>query len=266
MTAELRVFIVDDEAAAREGLRLRLERETGVLIAGEYGDAADAIAALEDERPHLLFLDIEMPRIDGFALLERISHDPTPMIVFVTAHDRHAVRAFGARVLDYLLKPVEQERLRETLARAREQRALMRDGRLAEQVRGLLGRETLPPALAGSARPRHVERIAVNRDGVIQFVNASDVDWIDAAGDEIILNVGTVKHVVRTTMGEILSTLDPARFARIHRSTIVNVGKITELQPYFHGEYMVVLQGGMKLKLSRGYRDAVSRLLGLRSI
>ncbi len=260
----IRVMIVDDEAPAREGLRLRLRDEPDVEVVGEHASAASALAALAHERPDLLFLDVPMPGVDGFGLVERAGALPLPMIVFVTAHEEHALRAFGVRALDYVLKPVERERLREAVARAREQLARVRKGELADRVRGLLAELGPDDAAAPApAAPAGLDRIPVRRDGTIHFVATADIDWIDAAGDAVRLHAGRATHLVATSMGEILSRLDPRRFVRIHRSTIVNVERVRELQPYFHGEYVVVLQDGTKLKLSRGQRRAVARLLGL---
>ena len=257
----LRVMIVDDEAHAREGLRLRLKREPDVLVIGEFGNADAALTALASDSPDVLFLDIEMPGTNGFGLLERAPAGSLPVVVFVTAYEQHAVRAFDARALDYLLKPVEQERLRESLARAREQLASARNGELAERVRSLsheLGArvERVP---AGKA----LERIPVSADGSIHFLPAREIDYIAASGDCVIAHAGAVSHVIRKSMSEILASLDAARFARIHRSTIVNLARVMKVEPYLHGEYILVMPGGTKLKVSRGYRDVVSERLGL---
>jgi two-component system LytT family response regulator len=212
-----------------------------------------------------------MPGLDGFALLERAGDAPPPAVVLVTAHDRYAVRAFDSRVLDYVLKPVEQERLHRAVERARRHLDQARKGELTDRVRVLLreldddavgtpAAPTVPAAPAATSRG--VDRIPVPRDGRIHFVAAEEIDWIDAAGDAVRLHAGSATHVVRRSMGEMLAMLGAERFLRIHRSTIVNVERVRELQPYFHGEYVVVLRDGTKLKLSRGYRDALSRLLG----
>ena len=272
MTAPLRVVIVDDEAPAREGLRLRLRGEPDVLVAGEFADAAAALAAVRADPPDLLLLDVEMPGLDGFALLHETG-GAAPPVVFVTAHEQHAVRAFAVRALDYLLKPVEQERLREALTRAREHRARTRTGELVERMRALLHETPSEPATGGLTVPpppgpaeRHAgpTRIPVRRGGAIHLVDADDVDYVDAEGDAVRLHVGARSLRASRSMGEMLALLDPARFVRIHRSTIVNLDRVRELQPYFHGEYVVVLRDGRKLKLSRGRRAEVLRLLGLR--
>jgi two-component system LytT family response regulator len=260
MNRVLRAMIVDDEPPAREGLRLRLKREADVVIIGEFGEAARALDAIREDAPDILFLDVEMPGLDGFSLVEAARDISLPPIVFVTAHDAHAVKAFGVRALDYLLKPVEQERLHEAVERAREYWEKAENTELAQRVKSLVG-----GAAGLSPRENSIGdslRIPVRQDGAIRLVNASDVDWIDAAGDSVRLHVGNTRHLIRKSMSEMTSMLDPSRFIRIHRSTIVNIDRVKELQPYFHGEYIVVLQNGAKLKLSRGYRESLDRLIG----
>lgn len=260
MVAPFRAMIVDDEAPAREGLRLRLRKEPDVTVVGEFPDAASALAAIREDPPDILFLDIEMPGADGFALLARVSPNSLPVVIFVTAHDSHAVRAFDIRATDYLLKPVEQPRLREAIDRAREYWESVRKGELADSVTHLVsGTSATPPPPAVAA-----VRIPVRRDGTIHLVNATDIDWIDAAGDSVRMHVGKATHTVRKSMGEMLASLDPQKFLRIHRSTIVNIDRVKELQPWFHGEYVVVLNDGTKLKLSRGHREKLSAILGVK--
>ncbi|HMA00731.1 MAG: LytR/AlgR family response regulator transcription factor [Gemmatimonas sp.] len=263
----LRVMIVDDEAHAREGLRLRLRREPDVLVIGEFGDADAALRAMASDSPDVLFLDIEMPGTNGFAMLERAREGSLPVVIFVTAYDQHAVHAFDARALDYLLKPVEQERLRESLARARAQLASARNGEFVERIRSL-SRELGPVATtrAGATPPRAgkgLERIPVTVDGATHFLAAKDIDYIAAAGDTVVAHVGTASHVIRKSMNEMLASLDASRFARVHRSTIVNLNRVVRVEPYLHGEYILVMPGGAKLKVSRGYREVVAERLGL---
>jgi two-component system LytT family response regulator len=262
----LRVIIVDDETPAREGLRIRLERERDVVVVGEYSQAAAALDAIRAEPPDLVFLDIEMPEMDGFSMLARRGDLLFPAVVFVTAHEEHAVRAFRVPALDYLLKPVDQDRLHSALERAREHRATRSDAELASRVRGIV-RETDSGARPPVSDPgsKGAVRIPLRQDGSIYFVSSNDIDWIDAAGDYVRLHVGKVTHMARKSMGEMLALLDPSQFLRIHRSTIVNIDRVKELQPYFHGEYIVVLHNGTKLKLSRGQRDKLAEQLGLRS-
>ncbi len=258
----LRVLIVDDEPLAREGLRIRLRREPDVLVIGEYGDAEAALRAMATDPPDVLFLDIELPGANGFELLERVADEAMPIVVFVTAYDQHAVHAFEARALDYLLKPVEQERLRESLDRARERVASARNGEFVQRVRGL----SRDLGVEGGAAPRAargLDRIAVSVDGVIHFIIAREIDYISASGDSVVAHVGPLAHVIRKSMSEMMAVLDARRFARIHRSTIVNLARVVQVEPYLHGEYILMVQGGAKLKVSRGYRSALAEQLGL---
>jgi two-component system LytT family response regulator len=269
-------MIVDDESHAREGLRIRLRREPDVLVIGEFGDVESALEAMASDMPDVLFLDIEMPGANGFTLLERAKSGQLPIVIFVTAYDQHAVRAFEARALDYLLKPVEQERLRESLHRAREQLVSARSVEFAQRVQGLsreLGAsasgERAPAAgdsSAGTGASRAgkgIDRIPVTVDGSIHFVAAKDIDYIAASGDCVVAHAGAAAHTIRKSMSEILASLDASRFARIHRSTIVNLSRVVKVEPYLHGEYILVLHGGTKLKVSRGYREALAERLGL---
>ncbi len=264
MSDLLRVMIVDDEAPAREGLRLRLRKEPDVAIIGEYADAATALAEIRRDPPDVLFLDIEMPGLNGFALLESAGEVLPPAVVFVTAHDAHAVKAFDVRALDYLLKPVEQARLREALERAREYWENRKKAELADRVKSIVGDTGSASAPVSGAQSASI-RIPIRRDGTIQFVNSAEIDWVDAAGDSVRLHVGKATHALRKSMGEMLAMLDDRQFVRIHRSTIVNVARVKELQPWFHGEYVVVLHDGTRLKLSRGHKDNLAALLGTTS-
>jgi len=263
----LRVMIVDDEAHAREGLRIRLRREPDVLVIGEFGDADAALRAMASDSPDALFLDIEMPGTNGFAMLERARDGQLPVVIFVTAYDQHAVRAFDARALDYLLKPVEQERLRESLARARERLASARNGEFVERVKHLsreLGSGARSHASTSPARAgKGLDRIPVTVDGATHFLPARDIDYIAASGDTVVAHVGTASYVIRKSMNEMLAVLDESRFARVHRSTIVNLARVVKVEPYLHGEYILVMPGGAKLKVSRGYREVVAERLGL---
>jgi two-component system LytT family response regulator len=255
-------MIVDDEPLAREGLRIRLRREPDVIVIGEHGDGDSALRAMASDAPDLLFLDIQMPGTNGFELLERMKGEAMPIVIFVTAYDEHALRAFDARALDYLLKPVEQERLRESLDRARERVASARNGEFVQRVQGL-SRELLAEGSSAVPSARPLDRIAVSVEGTIHFIIAKEIDYVAASGDSVIAHVGTTAHVIRKSMSEMLSILDPKRFARVHRSTIVNLSRVVKVEPYLHGEYILVLQGGAKVKVSRGYRAALSEQLGI---
>ena len=257
MTRLLRVVIVDDEAPAREGLRLRLHRESDVLVLGEYADPGMAVDALNADAPDVVFLDIEMAGLDGFSLLKRLDR-LNSSIVFVTAYDHYAARAFEINAVDYLLKPVEQERLHDALDRVRARLASDDRGELTNRVARLVNALEVAPASLKTP-----ERIAVRADDTIRFIDPATIDYIDAAGGSVrVHSAGSVQDV-RKSMGEMIALLDPTRFVRIHRSTIVNISRIKELQPYFHGEFIVVLHDGTQLKSSRSYREALVRQLGI---
>ena len=250
----IRVAIVDDEPVARAGLRLWLEHEPDLAIVGEAGAIPDAVELVLRERPDLLFLDIQMPEGDGFDVLEAIAGQHLPEIVFVTAHERHALRAFDVAALDFLLKPVREERFRTALERARRElsRGPQREGparlsALLDHVRG-----------AEPDGARRIERFAVRTRDRFVIVPASAVRWIGAAANYAELHLAGVTHLVRATMVELEQGLDPARFARIHRGTIVRVECVRAVVPATHGDYDGVLADGHTLKLSRRYR---SRLL-----
>ncbi|TYT25095.1 response regulator transcription factor [Luteimonas viscosa] len=267
-------MIVDDEPLARRGLELRLQAHPDVEIVGQYGDGAAALAALRDDRPDLLFLDVQMPGVDGFETLRRIPASEMPLVVFVTAFDHYAIRAFEASAADYLLKPVEDSRLAQALARVREVRAQREAGAHCGQLLELLGELSgraplrLEEALLPDAieRLRREEKLAV-RDGHRTIrVDLRSIRWIDAAGDYMCLHVDGKAGagetlVLRATMREMERQLDPQRFPRIHRSTIVNASRVVELRPHSNGESFLRLDCGQELKLSRSHRDKLPILL-----
>lgn len=247
----LRVLVVDDEPLGREGVRLLLREEPDVEIVGEASNGEEAVMAIDSLRPDVVFLDVQMPGLDGFGVLEALDMERAPAVIFVTAHDEFALRAFDTHAVDYVLKPIEPERLRRAVRRAR---ALVeaRPAELDERLRALLD----------DVRPgRFVERLAVRVGGRILFVRATDVDWIAAEGNYARLHVGKESHLIRETMSTLESRLDPTRFVRIHRSTIVNSDRITQLEPLFQGDFVVVLQDGTRLPSSRAYRERLRRFI-----
>jgi len=242
-------MIVDDERLARQRMRRFLAEQAEVRIVAECGNGYEAIRAVQELEPDLLFLDIEMPEVDGFAVIDAVRDLPRlPYIVFVTAFDKYAVRAFQVRAIDYLLKPVERERLAESVARAR--------GTIAE--RG--DHRAVLAALLEDLSPNRPRRFTVRGTDRIYFVAHADVDWIEAAGNYVRLHAGKETHLIRTTMHAAEEALGATPFVRIHRSTMVNAQRIKELMPTFSGDYIVVLRNGERLTLSRTYRGALDRL------
>jgi two-component system LytT family response regulator len=252
----IRVAIVDDEPVAREGVRLWLAREADVTVVGEAGSPAEAATMILRERPDLLFLDVQMPGGDGFDVIENVSAEHLPEVVFVTAHERHAVRAFEVSALDFLLKPVPEERFVLALDRARRELARGAEREGPGRLSALLDRVRGTRALD---EPRMIERFAVRKRDRFVIVPAADVLWIGAAANYAELHTGGGTHLVRSTMSELEAGLDPARFARIHRGTIVRVDQVREIIAASHGDYDVVLASGDVLKLSRRFRSNLLR-------
>jgi len=260
----IRTLIVDDEPLARRGLELRLQHHDDIEIVGEAGNGREAFKAISALKPDLMFLDVQMPGVDGFQLLRAVPATLMPLTVFVTAYDQYALAAFAASALDYLLKPVEDARLDQSLVRAREQLAQRAASDQCEQLLKLIATlPNLPPlSLADAADAmRHTNDKLAIRDGQrIVRVDTEAIQWIDAAGDYMCIHAGSDTHVLRATMHDLEQRLDPRRFQRVHRSTIVNLARVKEMRPHLNGEYFLVLDSGHQLKLSRSYKDKV-RLL-----
>lgn len=243
----IRTLIIDDEPLARQRVRGLLEAEPGVELAGECADGVEAIDAIKSLRPDLVFLDVQMPEVDGFAVLEALEPEEVPLVVFVTAFDEHAVRAFEVHALDYLLKPFEDERFRDALGRARSRQGRSDRDEAVHRVLGML-REANG---AGDG----IRRIMIKSGGHITFLRTAEVEWVEAQGDYVSLHSQGKRHLVRENIGDMERQLSPNAFVRIHRSTIVNVSRIKELQPLFHGDYAVVLLDGTRLTMSRSFRE-----------
>jgi two-component system LytT family response regulator len=286
----LRVLIADDEADARDRLRDLLLPAAGVDVVAECGDTATLGDQLVAAAPDVAFLDIRMPGREIFAVLGELDAERLPELVFVTAHEHHALAAFSASALDYLLKPFTAERLHAALARAREAvrrrrcaqlaARLSESGELAElaELAGLdeLAAPTGPtgptapaaPAAGGAPwraigrMPAYAERLPVRRDGVVAFVRTADIEWLDAARNTVRLNAGGTSHLLRARLGTLERRLDPRKFVRIHRSTVVNVDKLKELRVTLQGSYVAVVESGRRLAVSRTHRNALDRLLG----
>lgn len=253
----IRTLIVDDEPAARDGMRHLLTADPEIVLTGECANGREAAAAIRDTAPDLVFLDVQMPELDGFGVLREVGVETAPMVVFVTAFDQYALRAFDVHAIDYLLKPFTDDRFRQSLDRAKQQ---VRQGRLEDLSRKLAA--LLDHDEAAPARERYLDRLVVKSGGKVTLLPVGEIEWIDAEGDYVRIHVGKTWHLLRETMKNLEDQLDSARFVRIHRSTIVNLEKVKELQPFFRGEYVVVLHNGTTLKLSRGYRDNLEARLG----
>lgn len=251
---KIRTLLVDDEALARERLRALLAGEPDLEILGECADGAEAVAAIEREQPDLLFLDVQMPELDGFDVLATARPARPPVVIFTTAYSEHALRAFEVHALDYLLKPFDRERLQVALRRARESLRLARAEALNEKLHALLA-EVRPPT-------QKTDRLVVKSGGRVMLIRTADVDWIESADNYVNLHVGAESHMLRETMASLEARLDPRQFLRISRSTIVNLDRVKELHPMFHGDYVVILRNGTRLNLSRSYRDKLQQLLG----
>jgi two-component system, LytTR family, response regulator len=249
----LTTLIVDDEPLAREGLRLLLSRDPEVSAIREARDGREAVAAIRESSPDLLFLDVQMPEMDGFAVVRNIGAEHMPAVVFVTAHDQYAIRAFEINALDYLLKPVMEERFVQTLVRAKSRISARAVADSSQQIISLL--ETI-------ASPRSfLKRLAVRSAGKTEFVDVGDVDWIEAAENYVEVHAGRLTHLLHVTMNTLEKSLDPENFLRIHRSIIVNLGRIKSLQPDAHGEYVITLRDGVRLPSGRTYSGRLRALI-----
>jgi len=252
--APTRVLIVDDEPLARERIRTLLSEDTGFEVAGEAGDGATAAQAIAALNPDLVFLDVQMPGGDGFDVIDAVGADKMPFVVFVTAYDRYALRAFDVHALDYLLKPFDRDRFRQALVRANQQLDKSKSGEIEKRLAAIVN--DLRPAKGKT------DRFVVKSGGRIFFVRTAEIDWIEAAGNYVKLHVGNDSHLIRETMTNVEAKLSPDTFVRIHRCHIVNIEQVRELQPWFNGEYVVFLKNGTRLTLSRGYRERLQDRIG----
>lgn len=283
----MRVVIVDDEALARQRVRRLVQAEPEVEVVGEAASGTEAVRVIRETAPDLVCLDVQMPGGDGFEVLRQLEGGPMPLVLFVTAYDEHAQRAFEVHAVDYVLKPVDADRFHRAFERARRQRAdamaATRLGELLDTVRKLAagqaeltarvgGMAAAPAAVAGDGaagaeRPATPEggypsRLMVRHQGRMAFVRTTDIDWVEADRNYVRLHVGDTVHVIRERISALADQLDPRIFARIHRSTIVNLNRVREMQQWFSGDYLVQLDTGAQLRLSRNYREAVERQLG----
>lgn len=266
----LRTLIVDDEELARRGLEIRLRGHPDIEIVGQCANGREALNAIAESQPDLMFLDIQMPGLSGFDVLSRIPQESMPMVVFVTAYDRYALDAFEAQALDYLLKPINDARFAQTIVHVREhweqRNALAQREKLMSllaQTRGTasIDEQTLRDQLAATQEPRYAEILPIRDDSDTVRLHVATIDWIDAAGDYMCVHAEGRTYVLRETMKSLAAILDPKIFQRVHRSTIVNVKRVRRLRPHTNGEYFLTLEDGQEIKLSRSYRDRVDQLL-----
>ena len=250
----VRVLIADDELLARKFIRRMLKQDPEVEIVGECSNGAEAVATIRNEKPDLVFLDVQMPEMNGFAVLDAVKLDHLPEIIFTTAYEAYAVRAFELHALDYLLKPFDQARFKAALRYAKErfhsqenEEKRLQIGTLLESIR---------------AQKQYLDRIIIRADGRITFLQTREIDWLEADDKYVHLHSGKGTRMVRQTLSALESQLDPRKFLRVHRSTMVNVDRIKELQPLFNGEHSLVLEDGTRLTLSRKYKDKLFELLG----
>jgi two-component system LytT family response regulator len=250
--ANIRTVIVDDEPLARRGIRVLLDEEKDVEIISECRNGREALAVIEEQTPDLVFLDVQMPELNGFDVLQTIGAERMPAVIFVTAYDKYALRAFDVHALDYLLKPLDGERFTKALQRARAQIERKSIHDLSRRLQSLL--DDLKP------NQKYAERLVIKSAGRILFLGVAEIDWIEAADNYVRLHAGQDEHLLRETMNSLENRLDPAQFLRIHRSRIINIKRIKELQPLFRGEYDIMLQDGTRLESGRGYREKLQRL------
>jgi two-component system LytT family response regulator len=265
--AAFRIMIVDDEPVARQRVRRLVAREPGVEVVAECGSGREAVEGVLAFRPDLLVLDVQMPELDGFGVLAALPPDDVPLVIFVTAYDEHALRAFDVHAVDYVLKPIDADRLRVAVGRARNEHGRAAAAEQHARLRGLLSTwapDAVAPHAGGerlSARSQDaagpLQRFLVKANGKMFFVNTADVDWIEADGNYVRLHVGSASHMIRETIAAVERALPATTFARIHRSAIVNLDRIAEMRQWSSGDYIVVLTTGARLKLSRTYRESI---------
>jgi two-component system LytT family response regulator len=249
---KIRVLIVDDEPIARRGIRLQLKGEPEIEIVGECANGMEAVAAIKTKSPDLVFLDVQMPEMDGFEVIDAVGVELMPRVIFVTAYDQYTLRAFEVHALDYLLKPFDRDRFVNALNHAK-----------SSLQRGEFNRQLIRLLDDRLAARKPLERLVIKSGGRIYFLNVEEVDWIEAADNYVELHVGRESHLLRETISGLAARLDPAWFLRIRHSTIVNIKRVKELRPLFRGEYLIVLRDGTELTSSRRYRKNLDAILTL---
>lgn len=248
---KIRVLIVDDEPLAREKIRDLLNNEDHFETIGEAANGLEAVSAVKEKSPDLVFLDVQMPELNGFGVVEKLNGKNIPQIIFVTAYDEYALQAFKVHALDYLLKPFDQDRFQDAITRARENIELKKNSDFTEKLRELL--QDVAPG------EKYLDRLIVKSGGRIFFIQTEKIDWIEAADNYVTVHTGEKEYLVRDTMSNMEKKLSPEKFIRVHRSSIVNIEQIKEIQPWFNHEYKILLKDDTKLTLSRKYRENLKR-------
>jgi len=250
----IRVLIVDDEPLARKRLRQFLNADSEILIVGECANGAETLVAARELAPDLIFLDVQMPGMDGLAVSEALDEKGSPLFIFVTAYEQYAVQAFDAQAVDYLLKPFDRARFARALRRAKE--------RLREKDRDELNRQILGMLSEIKDRPQYLDRLVIKNNDRVFVLKTDEIDWIEAEGNYVRIHFGKQSSLMRETLTRLAAQLDPRKFPRIHRSQMVNIDCIQELQPWSHRDWRIILRSGAELRLSRNYRDRLQQLLG----
>ncbi|MCX6864720.1 MAG: LytTR family DNA-binding domain-containing protein [Verrucomicrobia bacterium] len=255
---KIRVLIVDDEPLARQRIRMLAADEPGLEIIGECANGHDALAAIHKDPPDLLLLDVQMPEMDGFQLLQKLPRERLPVVIFTTAYDRHAVRAFDAHALDYLLKPFKPERFKAAIARAREHLANQQASTVARGLLDLLAEHQAP--VPAPAAIQYLTKLTVKTDDKVSVLKTAEIEFIESAGNYIAVHIGKESHIMRETLNAMERQLDPEKFLRISRSAIVNLDHIKEFQPLFKGEHVIILRNGKRVTMTRGLREVQQAL------
>lgn len=252
----LSILIVDDEVPAQNRLSDLLSKDPEVNVAGICSDGSEAVEHIRAQKPNLVFLDVQMPVVDGFGVLRSIGPENMPATVFVTAYDQYAIQAFETNAIDYLLKPFSDERFEATMRRAKKYLASMNVGELSARLANMLASGGMPPAA-----PSYLSRIVLKTNGRVMFVETKDIDWIEGAGVYVVIHVGPKTFELRATIGQVEQRLNPRQFLRVHKSAIVNTARIQELHARTHGDYTIILKGGASIPLSRGHRPQIEEWL-----
>jgi two-component system LytT family response regulator len=271
LNRKIRALVVDDESLAREALLVMLDDDPEIEVIAECRNGKEAVTVIREQSPDVVFLDIQMPEMDGFQVVEEVGAMRMPVTIFVTAYDKHALRAFEAHALDYLLKPFDHDRFNTALQRAKTFVRQQKLGDISESLfavlRDLQSKNGEPPSGTDNRRPERaahpepIDRVVIKSGGRIYFLKTEEIDWVEGAGDYLTLHSGSQTHLIRETMGNFHSKLDPQKFLRIHRSTIVNIERIKDIRPLYKGEYVITLTSGIGLRASRGYRHELQQLL-----